>query len=236
MLWSFDPFTQAGKINKGPQGQDITVMMGTNTDEMALFIIAIGVIIEGVALPVGDKALPVVANFLAAYHDNWNETTAAQILAAYPTADFATDAYGLSVAGTDFIFRCGTRNSVRALAAAGVKTYLYQFNHRFAGWVDPSSKLCELDSMLKCGIAHASELPFVFDQKEGAGDSTADRHVAKEMGLYWTNMAKYGSPNGPPNHPTDEPEVIWPAYSMQFDEHLSIADPIVVGHGLGQKN
>jgi para-nitrobenzyl esterase len=48
------------------------------------------------------------------------------------------------------------------------------------------------------GAGHAAELPFVFGnfapaERHGA----ADRRDAVVMGLYWTNFAKTGDPNGP---------------------------------------
>ena len=54
-----------------------------------------------------------VAEHVVAYHDTWNQTTVQQIVRAYPSADYATEAYRLVQCATDFAFRCGTRLSAR---------------------------------------------------------------------------------------------------------------------------
>ena len=50
------------------------------------------------------------------------------------------------------------------------------------------------------------------------------------MALYWTNVAKKGSPNslGVP--------VYWPKYDPKLDRNLHITDPITVASGYGKTN
>ena len=47
-----------GRINSGPKGQPLQVIIGTNQDEMALFIAAMDLLVPGVALPPQPEALP----------------------------------------------------------------------------------------------------------------------------------------------------------------------------------
>merc|ERR1711871_1125408 len=131
---------------------------------MALFLIAMPMIIPGVKLPVDRDDMHRVAQHLSSYHNGWNSTTADQIDAAYPTSEYATPAQRLVTAGTDFAFRCGTRTAVRALAASGVRVYLYSFEYHFTGYIAPTDAFCELDDELLCGDYHASELKFVWDK------------------------------------------------------------------------
>ena len=219
---------QKGRINKSPTGADITVAMGTNEDEFALFIIGIGVIIKDARLPVGPKDLPVVADYLQSYHDGWNSTTAQQIADAYPPTDYSSYAAALVRAGTDFVFRCDTRSAARALSAQGIRTWLYEFAYKFKGYIDPASEGCEVSSMVLCGDYHASELKFVFGNFELPADK-ADRAVSDKMGLYWTNMAKFGTPN------SAAVALQWPQYHTSTDQHLSLAEPMAVQSGLAQQ-
>ena len=92
--------------------------------------------------------------------------------------------------------------------------------HRY---IDPSRDVCELDSDLLCGVYHANEIAFVF------GDFTnfkrvepRDTEMAAAMGLYWTNMAKLGTPNS-----ADVPTQ-WPKFDAATDQHLLLELPVVV--------
>ena len=47
----------AGRVNRSPAGEPISVIMGTNTDEFALFIIGIALVIPGATLPISDATI-----------------------------------------------------------------------------------------------------------------------------------------------------------------------------------
>merc|ERR1711871_214293 len=223
---------EQGKVNKGPQGEKISVIMGSNKDEMALFVIALGLVIPGVGWPIDNSAMDKIVNHIVQYHDNWNiSNTGPLITAAYPHGDYKTEAYRVTTAGTDFIFRCGTRTSARTLAAQGHDVYLYEFAYHFDGYIDPTSEFCELDDQLLCGNYHSSELKFVFD-KLGLEPSDSDKRVSGYFGSYWTNMAKYGSPNAPNS---SEPLQYWSKYDVKTDLHLEINDPPVLKSGLAKQ-
>jgi para-nitrobenzyl esterase len=112
---------------------------------------------------------------------------------------------------------CGTRDAARALAAAGIDTYLYLFefeDHPF--YRDPSSLSCTLTSEFLCGVFHATDLIYVF-QHPLVGKGKA---MAETFGKYWTNFAKTGSPNG-------DGLVTWPKYRAgEGYTHIVLADKV----------
>jgi len=172
-----------------------------------------------------------VIEHLIRFHEGWNDTTARQIRNAYPSDAYKTQASRLTTLGTDFCFRCGTRTAARALAAQGIDTYLYQYDHQisFLSFLGPASEFCQLDDELLCGVFHASELPFVFSNPLSQL-TEADRTVASTMGALWTNFAKSGNPNG------DGVDVTWPVYTAAADQHLRIASTLEVGTGFAKLN
>lgn len=137
--------------------------------------------------------------------------------------------------GTDFVFRCGTRELVRALSDAGIAAYLYDFNHHFRGYIPPDSLACQLDSELLCGVYHSSEIKFIFQDPLLAHlPSKVDLQVSAAMGLLWTNMAKYGSPNGAADVPRSTDAPYWPQYRTASDMHLEISGGFSAQSGLAK--
>jgi para-nitrobenzyl esterase len=73
-----------------------------------------------------------------------------------------------------------------------------------------------MQQMMRYGAAHASEIPYVFDNlrsRNGAAVPAKDQEVAKIMNGYWTNFAKTGDPNG-----NGLPK--WPVYNPKKNEIL----------------
>jgi para-nitrobenzyl esterase len=208
-----------GKINLAPDGvSNVSVILGTNQDEMALFIVAMGVIVPGLKLPASEESFSALRKHLVQYHSRWNATVSDAILSAYPRHAYNTQAYRIVTAGTDFTFRCGTRRTARALSSNGILTFLYNYAYQTEGWHDPSSLRCELEDEIKCGVYHAAEVSFVFDS--AALNSKKDRHVASALSTYWTNLATYGSPNAPN---ASDAFQFWTPYSADSDLHLEIS-------------
>jgi len=204
-----------GKINRSPSGAAIAVMLGTNRDEMALFVSAFPFVVPGITLPSQPNDLMTMATHLAAYHSNWGPAQAQAIVAAYPRAGMPVEVQ-LIRAGTDLCFACGTREAARALAAAGVATYLYSFEFESEHYRDPASSSCLRGRELGCGVYHGSEVKYVFQHASGS----RGKAVAAAMGGYWTNLAKTGSPNG-------GNLVRWPRYAADAGyQHLVLADNI----------
>ena len=50
------------------------------------------------------------------------------------------------------------------------------------------------------------------------------------MGKYWSNLAKYGTPNGA------DVDMVWPKYNETEDMHLVLKDPPVPRSGLAAKH
>jgi carboxylesterase type B len=207
------------------------VVIGSNHDEMALFLRLLPTVIPGVSLPITAKSIPAMARHLTAYHDEWDDAIAHRIVTFYEAAAAKTAAYRVVRMGTELFFRCAARDAVAALSAHGVPAYLYHFNHHSSMYADPESLGCALDSEALCGVFHGAELFFVFDHPILA--SKADKAVAAALGTLWTNVAKYGTPNAP--HRTDGVPW-WPAYNQTDDMHLEIAAELSAGTGLAKES
>jgi hypothetical protein len=105
-----------------------------------------------------------------------------------------------------------------------------------------------VDNEVLCGVAHATELRFVFDTFQYPVDPR-DHFVAKMIGTYWGNFAKTGNPNtassdGAGANVTGEATsasslagagatpVFWPKYTLTGDAHLELNDPPTAATGL----
>ena len=127
----------------------------------------------------------------------------------------------------DLFFRCGTRSAARALSAHGIPTYLYLFDFHPLLYRDPASLACHLEAELDCGVYHGAELTLVF----GDGLVTAAaKNLSNSIQTYWTNLAKYGTPNGP------GVPVVWPEYNQSFDMHLALANEVRADSHLSKSN
>jgi para-nitrobenzyl esterase len=94
----------------------------------------------------------------------------------------------------DSLFGVHTRFLGKAVSARGQPAFLYAFTRR-----PPAPGQT-------AGAFHSAEIPFVFGTFDWLLDmSEADRELSKIMGLYWTNFARSGNPNGQGLPP-------WPTY------------------------
>lgn len=212
-----------GKINRSPTGDPISVIFGTNRDELALFLIMMPFVIQGIKLPFdGEKDMELVAHHLTAYHSNWGENESAKIINAYPRSSYSSGNMQIVRAGTDFCFVCGTRDAARALARHNVSVYMYQFTFESDHYIDPSSLLCTVDAELLCGVYHGSEVAYVF---QNTGGSDREKRMSDTIGRYWSNMAKTGNPNG-------DGLVDWPAFNEDNDVHIVLDDNVTTATGL----
>jgi carboxylesterase type B len=106
--------------------------------------------------------------------------------------------------GGAFVFGSGSQPDLSAVQFARQGIILVTFN-------SPS-----MQGRMRYGAAHASEIPYVFDNlrgRNGAAVAPKDQEVAKMMNAYWANFAKTGDPNGP-----GLPK--WPRYDPSKDEIL----------------
>lgn len=123
----------------------------------------------------------------------------------------------LTMVNTDKVWAEPARFTARAFTSKGAPAYIYLFSY-----VSPS-----MQQRMRYGAAHASEIPYVFDNlrtpPNGGSIDPKDQAVAKMMNTYWANFAKTGNPNGS-GLPT------WPGYSTNKNELLEIqADGAAVG-------
>ncbi|KAK0750877.1 Alpha/Beta hydrolase protein [Schizothecium vesticola] len=85
------------------------------------------------------------------------------------------------------------------------RTYVYRFNTRACGALaDPRE-----------GVAHATELAFVFGNPRWCGPWPGYRELSANMMTMWINFAYYGSPNGISERGKG---VVWPPYVSGGEE------------------
>jgi para-nitrobenzyl esterase len=151
---------------------DTPVLIGTNSDEGALFV-----------RPGGTTPAAFEQQVRATYGDRADE-----ILAAYPHSPEAEAAAAARNVARDSTFAWGTWAWARLQSEKGKgAAYIYYFDHRTPG--SPN------------GANHASELQYVFrtlGTQAGAGEPRPeDKAMSELMSSYWVNFAKTGNPNGP---------------------------------------
>jgi para-nitrobenzyl esterase len=165
---------------------DTPVLIGTNSDEGALF-----------AQP-GVTA----ASFQAQVKQGY-DSKASSILAAYPSNNDAEAAVSSKNLFRDTAFAWPTWAWARLQSRVGKNpAFVYYFDHRTALAPD--------------GATHGAEMAYVFgnfDTRQGP-PSAADVALSEKMMAYWVNFAKYGNPNGAglPNWPAfseTNPQVLY---------------------------
>jgi para-nitrobenzyl esterase len=171
----FDGYVLVGdqyKLYEAKRYNDTAVLIGTNSDEGALFV------------PFA-KADAYQKNIRTGYGEY-----ADKILAAYPGG---TDAEALRSSRDmfrDATFAWPTWTWARLQSKTGKgKAFVYYFSHRPPYPNTPQFK--------DWGAAHAGEIAYVFGNFTAAMPaSESDRKVSDEISSYWVNFAKNGDPNG----------------------------------------
>jgi para-nitrobenzyl esterase len=189
---NFDGWVLPGdQYNLYEQGHynDTPVLIGTNSDEGALFV-------ASTTAPAYEK------NVRSGYGDY-----ADKILAAYPTGSDAEALRSARDLARDSNFAWSTWTWARLESKRGKnKAYVYYFSHRPPYPDTPQFK--------SWGAAHAAEISYVFGNFAPATPPSAeDRAVSDQVSSYWVNFAKTGDPNaqGMPTWPAfndSNPEVM----------------------------
>jgi para-nitrobenzyl esterase len=125
----------------------------------------------------------------------------------------------LGASGTDGIFACPERNSVRLLSTY-TRTYAYEFNDEHAYRVfDIFPSLLYPPITFPLGAAHFTEVPYLFEVYSIPSQFTKNQKLLSEaMIKYWTRFAASGNPNS-----AAEPH--WSRYSSTRDEFMSLLPP-----------
>ena len=159
------------------QSPDFSLLVGCNKEEMRLYTVPTGVIEQTTHGELMEFARDVgvtehAALFYAENPETKSKLTPGEILCAMQS---------------DYFYRISARKIAAEASAAGISTYMYEFDWR--------SRRCNG----RLGAAHGLEIPFVFDQLPtpagteitGPGASSA---LAEAMHGSWVRFVKEGRP------------------------------------------
>ena len=163
---------------------DVPYLLGANADEGTLFFI---------------EATPITtaAEYTAALQTRFGTALAAQIETVYPVTRFATPQAALVRVVGDGALLCATYDVARRVAAAGRRTYVYEFAR-----VPPLAVVLQF----KLGAFHGSEIPYVFGSIPPP--SIGDARLSTRMQEYWTSFAKRG------RTPRAKKSAPWPRFRL----------------------
>ncbi len=188
---------------------NVPILAGYNGDEGTLFYDSIQK--PTVLVPEFPDALD---DRLAYLEELYGVDDAARLIALYGLDDPETYQKAETDMLGDDLFGVHMRYLAAANVAAGEPTYLYHFTRV------PPSKTQTI------GAFHAAEIFFVFGSHSPlAGLTEEDELLTEAMGLYWTNFAKTGDPNGAGLTP-------WPRYSPDTDQWMTFNPSIEAKTGV----
>jgi para-nitrobenzyl esterase len=172
---NFDGYVLPGdqyKLYEAGHYNDTPVLIGTNSDEGALFV-------------PGTTAAAFTATVRAGYGDY-----ADKILAAYPAGSDAEALRSGRDLFRDTAFGWHTWSWALLQSRTGKgKVYVYYFSHRPNYPDSPQFKTW--------GAAHFSEVAYVFGNfTKGMPATDADKALSDQISSYWVNFAKNFDPNG----------------------------------------
>jgi para-nitrobenzyl esterase len=144
----------------------------------------------------------------------------------YPLSNYGgSPGLALGASGTDGLWACPERNSVRSLSQF-VPTYAYEFTDENAPDLFEPVAL----ATFPLGSFNIAQEQFLFDRDErffGFNPLTpAEQSLSAAMVGYWTQFATTGNPNS-----ASEPA--WPAYTSGTDEFQSLVPPTPVTEPTG---
>jgi len=193
------------------RGSKVPLIAGTNADEGTLFIPGMPLSVPGVSFPLDEEDLTLV--LLHFFDDSMEYVN--QIIAHYPEEDFKSVYDQGAVILRDYFFVCSTRRAHRAINSLGLPSWQYFFTYIYR---DPAE-------YLTIGDYHGAELPYVWNNFENK--TVRDDQLQESMGTYWTNLARFLTPNGQVSS-----EVYWPNYDSSSDNLLEMATPCTPDNNL----
>jgi para-nitrobenzyl esterase len=146
----------------------VPYLLGSNNDEGMLFLLT-------ASIPANDT------DYLTALKAGFGDF-ASQVMAEYPVTNFNGDyrvALGRAIGDSGLV--CGTHDTARRLAQAGLPVFMYNFNVPWA--IFPTLLLA----------SHASEISHVFGNP--VKPDAASTAVSKGMNAFWAHFASTGDPN-----------------------------------------
>lgn len=167
----------------------LPLLIGTNRDEWTLFS-ALDELTAG-DLPNGEVAYRSLLSSVFGEDPSGNFIN--NVVSTYPLNAYEEDvSLAYSALYGDFFFVCDSLN-IAEKATRTVPVYMYEFADRQApNWFG-------LPATFDFGASHAFELPYLLADSEesltGLGFSPDQIALASSMVDYWTNFAKFGTPN-----------------------------------------
>ncbi|WP_438003094.1 carboxylesterase/lipase family protein [Sorangium sp. So ce321] len=183
-----------GKLLEEGSFEKVPTILGSNDDEATLFFALAG----GSPSIADDAELEAFAEQLAPGHGE-------EVVASYPSATHGSAQAAAFAAVGDALFVCPARRAARAIAKAGVATYLYHFTYAPEG-----SLLGDLGSF------HSAEIRYVFGNPSlllPQPLTQSELELSRVISGYWSRHAQNGDPNG-----GDAME--WPRYDADTDENI----------------
>ncbi len=180
---SFLPTSLATALATG-QFARVPVIQGTNHDEFRLFT-ALEFDLLGNPIPNTE------AGYEAALATVVGSTAAPLVAAQYPLANFPSADLAFSAAITDAAFACPALSADLSMAAfTPLSTYEFNDENAPEDFLPPVS--------FPYGAAHASEIQYLFALPVTVPRpplNAAQQQLSSTMQRYWTNFAKFGTPN-----------------------------------------
>ena len=172
----------------------VPYLLGSNADEGTLF-----------ALTGGLPPLETPEQYLAALRAQWGDR-ADEIAALYPAADFDSpaDAYIRTMGDSGLV--CGTFDTGRRAALAGIPVYLYNF-----------ARPIPIPAISFLKATHGAEIAYVFGSV--SPPTSEDGVLATAMQRYWSRFAAAGDPNL-------DGALLWPRWQDSTDLRLEFDAPI----------
>lgn len=176
--WEFGPVIDGDFVPEAPRDlfasgdvAQVPYLMGTNTEEGALFHLT---------APVVETEEQFQVALERAFGDS-----AGDIGAVYSVADFPSPNDALVRVTTDSRYACAVQDLADRATAAGLDVYAYNFDLPYA-----------IPGLETLGKAHGAELPFVFASLGPDQWPEGNKAVSDLMEGYWARFGATGDPNG----------------------------------------